>query len=272
VANKAEDYTPADVRQFSLMMESLWEIGQRKKAELDLSRSRESILRLNLELEDRVRDRTSQLKMLSRRLIEVQEEERRHLALELHDEVGQVLTGIKYGVEHLIGGLPEPRKDEGAGVAASIGELLHSVRGLSLKLRPSILDDFGLVPALRWDFGRVEAASGLRIAFRCQGEPRRLGQHVEIALYRIAQEAITNVVRHAGAKEAAVELTLGNAEAVLKVEDRGAGFVAESWKIGQDSTGLMGMSERALLLEGSVSIDSHPGEGTRVTAVIPLRG
>jgi PAS domain S-box-containing protein len=247
------------------------EVTERRQVEEDLRRSRDDIRRLNLELEGRVRDRTDELKVISRRLIRVQEEERRHLARELHDEVGQVLTGVKYGVEQLIGALPAASKDEGTAVAASIGDLLTSVRGLSLKLRPSLLDDFGLVSALKWDFGRVQAATGLQIAFRCQGEPRRFDQHAEIALYRIAQEAITNVVRHAGVHEATVDLLLGDETAVLTVQDRGAGFLTESWSILQDSTGLSGMSERSMLIGGKFSVDSRPGEGTRVTAVIPLR-
>lgn len=269
VANKAEDYTAADARQFMLMMGSLWEIGRRKQAEKEQRRRRDDVMSINRELEDMVRQRTSELVVLSRRLIDVQEEERRHLARELHDEVGQALTGIRLGVENLCAHLPPERRDEGEGLIATIGELLVAVRRLSFDLRPSIIDDFGLVPALKWYFDRIRAASGFQVSFQRRVGRAQPDRRVEIALFRIAQEALTNVRRHAGVKAAEVKLSIGKM-AKIEVRDRGAGFVHASWNLLHDSSGISGMSERATLLGGRFAVNSKPGQGTRVIAMIPL--
>jgi PAS domain S-box-containing protein len=269
LANKKERYAASEMRQLTLFAETLWEIGMRKRTEQELRQSREAIMTLNLELEAKIQERTAALREVSRRLIDVQEDERRHLARELHDEIGQSLTGIKLGVENLVAELPGPLKDAGYGVAASVGELLGLVRGLSLKLRPSILDDFGLLPALERFLGSVAKNTGLRIGLQCVGTPRRSERQVETTLYRVAQEAVTNVARHAGVREASARLTFGEAAICLEVEDHGQGFVLESWNPRQDSQGISGMMERVTLAGGHFSVQAEPGHGTIVTAVLP---
>jgi signal transduction histidine kinase len=148
-------------------------------------------------------------------------------------------------------------------------ELTAKVRDLSLRLRPTMLDDLGLVPALLWHFERYRSQTRLRVDFDWQGLERRLPAEVETAAYRIVQEALTNVARHGGTNEAVVRLGLEGERLCLRVEDRGAGFDPAAVPVG-GSGGLSGMHERAVLLGGHFLVESRPGAGTRLTAVLPL--
>jgi PAS domain S-box-containing protein len=223
-----------------------------------------------LDVTERLRDREAlrgyagRLRELSRRLLEVQEQERRHLARELHDEVGQLLTGL-----HLaLGAAGAPARDLD-GARALVRELTGRVRALSLRLRPTMLDDLGLVPALLWLCDNFTQRTGIRVAFRHGGLSGRLPPEVETAAYRIAQEALTNVARHAGVREASARAWLTGGRLHLEVEDEGAGFDPAAAGAGGPSAGLSGMQERAALLGGRLSVESSPGRGTRVAAVLP---
>ncbi len=203
------------------------------------------------------------LRALSRRLVEVQEAERRHIARELHDEVGQALTGIKLTLEM---GACRPAQ----GAREMVGELIEKVRNLSLDLRPSMLDDLGLLPALLWHFERYTAQTGVRVAFRHAGlEGRRFAPEVETGAYRIVQEALTNVARHAGVGEATVRLWADREALNVQVEDAGAGFDPEADLSAHATGGLSGMRERAALLGGRLRIDSAIGAGAHLTAELP---
>jgi len=210
-------------------------------------------------LED-LRSERQQLAALSRRLVVVQEEERRAIARELHDQIGQLLTGLKLLAES------DGGKDELLDV---VGELIGRVRSLSLDLRPPMLDTLGLVPALLWHLDRYTAQTGVRVDFRERGQRRRYASNTEIAAFRIVQEALTNVARHAGVREASIRIEIGDEGGLrLRVEDQGSGFdTANVFKA--SSIGLIGIHERADLLGGRVSIDSGPGRGTRVEAELP---
>ncbi len=212
--------------------------------------------------EDRLRD-------LSRRLLEVQEQERRHLARELHDEVGQHLTALNLNLE-AAAGLNQAEARRGLEQArALVKDLAGRIRNLSLQLRPTMLDDLGLVPALLWLFDSWTARTRIAVQFEHHGLSRRLGHEVETAAYRIIQEALTNVARHAGANDVTVRAWLADDRIHLTVEDRGRGFDAESALRHGASAGLSGMRERATLLAGELSVESIPERGTRIAAILP---
>jgi signal transduction histidine kinase len=210
------------------------------------------------------------LRALSRRLVRVEEAERRHIARELHDEVGQALTGLKLSLEmsaRLAGDALSARLGEAQALA---DELIGQVRRLSLDLRPAMLDDLGLLPALLWHIERYTARTGVALAFEHAGLDRRFPPDVETAAYRIVQEALTNVARHAGVREAALRIGAADETLRLVIQDHGTGFTAESALAGYATSGLAGMHERAVLLGGRLTVESAPGAGTCVTAELPL--
>jgi PAS domain S-box-containing protein len=217
------------------------------------------------------REYAERLKILSRRLMEVQESERRKIALELHDEIGQVLTGLKLSLEI---GAKQPAEDLSNNLARArtlVNELMARVRKLSLDLRPAMLDDLGLLPALLWHFEHYTAQTKVRVNFRHSGlEKRRFGVDVETAAYRMVQEALTNVARHADVPEATVILSTHQQTLLIEVADNGKGFDVESRLTAGETSGLAGMRERAVLLGGRISVESQPGIGTRLTAELSL--
>jgi signal transduction histidine kinase len=142
---------------------------------------------------------------------------------------------------------------------------------MSLDLRPTMLDDLGLVPALHWHFDRFFGTSGVRVNFKHTGvTERRFAPDIETAAYRVVQEALTNVVRHSGAKEVTVRLWTSHNSLAVQVEDPGVGFEPEKALNAGISAGLAGMRERAALLGGRVRIESSPGSGTHLTAEFPV--
>jgi PAS domain S-box-containing protein len=217
--------------------------------------------------EEAIRSGTAQMERLSRRVLDAHEDERRSIARELHDEVGQALTALSL----LLGTVARSGEVDRLGEAQTlVTEAIERVRSLSLDLRPAMLDDAGLVPALVGHLERYAARTGVRVEFTHSGvEGRRFGSAVETAIYRIAQEALTNVARHAGLNQATMRLSADQGIIVLVVNDGGAGFDPDALPAA-GSTGLESMRERSALLSGRTTILSAPGAGTRVTAVIPL--
>ena len=221
-----------------------------------------------------LRESQVRLQALARALIDNQEGERHQIARELHDEIGQALTAVSMNVDALRQATPGPdaarRIEE---TAAIVQHVLEQVRNMSLDLRPSILDDLGLVAALRWYVARQAEKSDLEIDFRARSLEERLPAEVETACFRIAQEALTNIARHARARRVRVELARSNGELELGISDDGAGFdvvrARERARRGE-SFGLLGMEERAALLGGSLELTSNPGRGTRLEARIPI--
>ena len=268
------------------------EIAERERAEAELRRARDG-LELRVEertaelaqanevlmvevgerrrAEDALRDYAVRLKILSRRLMEVQEVERRNIARELHDEISQVLTGLKLSLEMCA-------RTAGDNIGASLGqaqmlvnELMARARKLSLDLRPGMLDDLGLLPTLLWHIEHYTAQTRVRVTFKNSGlEGRRFAPEVETAAYRIAQEALTNIARHAGVNEATLRVWTEGRTLTIQVEDRGRGFDPEAAIAGNDTSGLSGMRERAMLLGGQLTIESRSGAGTRLTAELEI--
>ncbi|MFZ5907590.1 MAG: PAS domain S-box protein [Nitrospirota bacterium] len=221
--------------------------------------------------EDEIQKYAEQLQVLSKRLIDVQESERRHIAQELHDEIGQALTGVKLAIDMLI---RVPSENTGAcleEVQNMVQELLGRVRSMSLDLRPSMLDDLGLLPALFWHFNRFTNQTNVKVRFRHEGLDVRLGAEIETAAYRIVQEALTNVARHACVNEASVFVAKNHEVLLIRIADNGVGFDYESVLSSPNTAGIRWMNERVLMLKGQLQIDSSPGKGTRLTAKIPLK-
>jgi PAS domain S-box-containing protein len=210
------------------------------------------------------------LQHLSRQLVQVQEAERRGIARELHDEVGQVLTGLKLSLETAVRRPPEEAGDHMNRALSLVNELMAHVSDLSLDLRPAMLDDLGLLPALLWHFDRYSRQTGVRVDFEHTGAERRFPQEVETAAYRVVQEALTNVARHAGVNHVTVRLWAVHDLLGAQILDRGRGFAPDAVRASAETAGLTGMTERVSLVGGRLTIESAPGSGACLTAEIPL--
>jgi signal transduction histidine kinase len=244
---------------------------------------------LNAELERRVEDRTRELSslyaalqehderrgQLLRKVIAAQEEERKRLARELHDETSQQLTALAMQLEMLAPELRKPvniaRLDEARGLVSGMVDDLHRV---IYDLRPSMLDDLGLLPAIRWFAERRLAPRGIAVRFEFPEAPLDLPPEARTAVYRVVQEALTNVERHAQAETVMVACSVGEDQLVIEVEDDGAGFDPEQMQQPRETgqgLGLLGMRERLSLLGGTCEVESQPGQGTRVVVTLPIR-
>jgi signal transduction histidine kinase len=233
------------------------------------------ILHLEREAADRftqMEQARSELRDLSARLVEVQEAERRAISRELHDEVGQSLSAVLIESANLNAALRAGERQEAEQHVASIKALteasVRTIRNLSLLLRPSMLDDLGLLPALEWQAREVGRRTDLEVSIVDQGVTAALPEQYKTCIYRVVQEALHNAERHARAK--AVTVTLGQQDGTLQltIADDGRGFNPER----QKGLGLLGMEERASTLGGTFTVDSRPGRGTVLSVALPLNG
>jgi two-component system sensor histidine kinase UhpB len=221
--------------------------------------------------EEALADYTRRLQGLPGRVLRAQETERRRIARELHDEIGQSLTAIKI---QLLAMQHRPANEQDIKECIRItDEVLSQVHNLSLDLRPSQLDELGLTAALRWHLDRQMQAANLTPHFSVDSLPDRLQSDVEIACFRVAQEALTNVIRHAGARRVWVDLHRSEDRLILIIRDDGQGFdvsAARERALQGASMGLIGMQERVELVGGQLRLNSAPGQGTEIHAVFPL--
>ncbi len=231
----------------------------------------------NAELYEEVRDRDALRRELLERIVLAQEEERRRIARELHDEIGQALTALvmQLGtVENAVPRSASPLRDRLAGIRGLTSQTVAEVRRLMLDLRPAILDDLGLVPAIRWYAESHLPPAGIEAQVSVSGldEHQRFPRRLELVAFRLTQEALTNVLRHAGATRVTISLERQNGTLALSIGDNGRGFDAgRQRKPGQrGGWGLVGMQERVVLLGGALVVTSRPRQGTRVTATIPI--
>lgn len=202
----------------------------------------------------------------------VQDEERRHLSRELHDTAAQDLILLARGLDALAEQIPPELAARARELRARAEDTLEGLRRLSRDLRPTVLDDLGLVPALEWLVADLTGRAAIDARFHLSGSVRRLPAETEVALFRVVQQALRNVERHAGARRVEVRVTFGDAEVRIDVEDDGRGFdVAEPLErlALEGKLGLLGMRERAQLVGGSLAVRSRPGGGTTVTVTIP---
>lgn len=223
--------------------------------------------------EEELRNYAQQLRDLSRRMIDVQEEERRHLARELHDEIGQILSAISVNLHALNGGFDAARRPRLEESISIVDRAIQQVHDLSLDLRPSMLDDLGLVSTIRWFAGRQAQRAGLELEFVADSSGERLPADLEIACYRVVQEALTNVVRHAQARHVRVEFRQHDEEVQLAIRDDGVGFnlaAVQQGAVRGASFGVLGMEERVELLGGQIEFTSNPGQGTGIQIRFPL--
>jgi two-component system sensor histidine kinase UhpB len=230
---------------------------------------REQYRRLLQRLEANERE----FRRLGRAVWRVQEDERRRLARELHDGLGQNLTALKHRLAHLGGGLEPGQLDLRGTHDAAIAlcsEALADTRQLSRLLRPPILDDLGLEPALNWLAGSVQETAGVAVVVEIEPLPPLDGE-LQTLLFRIAQEGLNNVARHAAAGSVLLRLVERERTVQLQVIDDGRGFDVER-AIGAGGSGLGGMRERLRLFGGQLELRSSPGNGARLRATVPLDG
>jgi signal transduction histidine kinase len=200
----------------------------------------------------------SQARSLAAQLVRAQEQERRAIARELHDEIGQALSGILLD----LGRAPAPIET----IAASVERIVDEVRRIALSLRPSMLDDLGLVPALEWQAREVGGRTGLSVQIQAEESAGDLPEAHRTCIYRVVQEALQNIARHAGAKRVRIGLHKAARSVSLQVEDDGKGFAVGRSR----GLGLLGMEERVAQLGGRLRVQSEPGRGTTVTAELPI--
>ncbi len=234
----------------------------------------EKIAELEQEVLQR-REAEKRLQALSRSLLEKLELERRHIARELHDDIGQALTAVKLSLQSI---QRSPNEGESALMLQdsinSADQAIQRVRNLSLNLRPSLLDDLGLSAALRWLLDRTARPAGISSELVSDPFNHRLPEEIETACFRIAQEALNNAVRHAQPKKITISQKRRDNAIELSVQDDGLGFDLKSsfdQSVKGKSFGLLGMHERAVLAGGRLSITAEKGKGTTVSARFPLR-
>lgn len=234
--------------------------------------------RMAQSLEDREKEReraSKKLQVLSHRLVEVQEAERRQIARELHDEIGQSLTAAEMNLQAALqSSVAVSMQRRLQASMQAVEHVLEQVHDLSLNLRPSMLDDLGLESALRWYTHRQAELMGIQAEFRPAALEQRVDAVIETECFRVAQEALTNVVRHSHAQSVVVELCRRNEHLHLTVRDDGVGFEVGALRdqaVRGASLGLLSMEERAALAGGGVEFISQPGKGTEVRAWFPLK-
>jgi len=204
-----------------------------------------------------------------RRVVRAQETERQRLARELHDETGQALTSILLGLKPLEEALADhPARSDLARLRELVVNALQDVRRLAVELRPAVLDDFGLVPALERLIEGFAEQSAIRVDFHSALGELRLPPEVESTVYRVVQESLTNIVKHADAHNISVSLARRESTVAAVIEDDGSGF--DQRAVREESVGLIGMRERLALLDGRLEIESRPGAGTTVVAEVPF--
>jgi len=219
---------------------------------------------------ERLKESEDKLRRLAAHLISVREEERAHIAREIHDELGQVLTGLKMEVTWLAKRLRDkPLIEKTDSMCKLIDTTVQTVRKIATGLRPEMLDDMGLIAAIGWQAKEFQKRTGIRCRAKLPPEVK-LDIDISTTMFRIFQEILTNVARHSRATRVDIELLLNEERIGLEVVDNGVG-IADDDLNGKKSLGLLGMHERALLFGGDVKITGTPGHGTRVSVSIPMK-
>jgi signal transduction histidine kinase len=230
---------------------------------------RQCVLTALRESEEELRHSRELMRDLARRAVAVREEERSRISRGIHDDLGQNLTALKMDLAYLHGS-EEVRGEAVDRMNQILDETIGRVREIASELRPPVLDDVGLPGAIEWAVAEFQKRSGIACFVRIEGDTERLDESRSTALFRILQEALANVARHAGASRVAVFLTKYPNEITLEVQDDGKG-VPEGVLVGRRSLGILGMRERAASRGGELDIESQPGPGTTVRVRLPVR-
>ena len=224
----------------------------------------------------RLEKRTHQLKAISERAIHVLEEERVRIARSLHDDTAQTISMLIINLERIEKKIPQDDSDLSRQVSEShkvATLLLENLRKVIWDLRPSILDDLGLIPAIRWYAQTNLKESGVQVEVGYSNELMRLPPYLETSLFRILQEAVSNILRHANAGKVTINLRLEDGCVVLEVKDNGRGFDVKKTTgeaVTRKQLGLLGMQERVSLVNGTLKVESTPGEGTTLRIYVPF--
>jgi len=222
--------------------------------------------------ENDIKDLSEQLRSLSSHLQNIREEERIQIARDIHDELGQQLTGLKMEISWLLkklGAVDQMIGQQGKDILNLIDETVKSVRRISSNLRPSILDDLGLIAALEWHSSEVENRSGIKVAFKTNTKELNLPVTTSTELFRIYQEVLTNVERHSNGHEVVSILQINDNNLILEIKDDGQGM-DPAIKNNKKNLGLIGIKERTFILGGQYELNSEPGKGTEIKITIPL--
>jgi signal transduction histidine kinase len=250
----AQDYLVKGQVTGHLLIRSIHHAAERKRAEEELQRA------------------LGELRALTRRLEAVREDERTRIARELHDELGMRMTCLKMDLARLQtlmnGGSRSKAEEKFRSMIGLVDTTITAVQGLVAELRPGVLDDLGLVAAIEWQCQDFERRSGIRCIFDAKKEDILLDSAKATAAFRICQETLTNIVRHAGAKEIRVQLDKLDGVLLLEIHDDGRGILPEQMTDAR-SLGLLGMRERAEAVGGALTIVGLPGQGTTLTLRIP---
>ncbi len=268
VLRKNRSHFPAEISikmlEDGMLMYVIKDISERRSAE-----------EMHEKLFNKLIEAQSIMKNLSRQLIQVQELERRNIARELHDEIGQTLTAIKIDILNAMRFIPSLNAQEQLKDSIQmVEETLNNVREMSLKLRPSILDDLGLIPAVRWFLDRQSQRTGINAKVITKPLIEKIPPEIQITCYRIIQEAVTNIMKHSKAKNMSVEINIISNELYLIISDDGVGYDVQSARkmaTSGYSIGVLGMQERAEAVGGWLDIFSKSNEGTKIHAIFPLK-
>jgi signal transduction histidine kinase len=221
--------------------------------------------------EEQLRESEEKLRALTTHLQSVREKEQARIAREIHDELGQALTGLKMDLTWLMNRLPQQKlfTNKAKSMSRLIDSTIHSVRRIASGLRPEALDAFGLAAAINWQALEFQKRSGVRCTIQLPAESPEPDPERATALFRIFQEVLTNVARHSNATRVEIVLEMNGNALALEVRDNGRGITAKETENSR-SLGILGMRERALQFEGNVEIEGMPGKGTRVRVAIPF--
>jgi signal transduction histidine kinase len=222
------------------------------------------------------RQEMNEHKLRSTYLIEGQEEERKRVAREIHDGLGQMLTALKYGIEKISDSMQDTEiaRHNFSEIQQLVSQTISEARTISFNLMPAVLSDFGLASALKLLTGQVASGSGIQVSFTTNWNGKRLAKNLETGLYRVSQEALHNAVKYAQANDIKVDLRIKKKHIQLTISDNGGGFTFDKRVLPAGETGLAhgisNMKERVFLMNGTIKIISNPESGTQIYVKVPL--
>lgn len=242
---------------------SIHQVDSQRREALD------SLKKAHDELEGRVAERTAELRQLTAHLQTVREDERIRISREIHDELGQELTGLKMDLSWISKKVPSTVQPKIESMSSLVDHTIQTVRKISQELRPGVLDTLGLDAALEWQAQEFQKRTGIMCHYFSSLDGAVVDREVSTAVFRICQELLTNVARHAEARKVQIDLNWTNHQLILEVNDNGKG-ISSGQVVDSKAWGLIGMRERAHLMKGELEIEGHPGKGTTVKLVLPL--